>query len=313
MVRETAAKSALNRVRGMGFAWSLNPYQGCVHQCVFCYARETHAYRELDGVAAWGTELRAKVNVAAVLRDELKRGPWDGEHIAIGTATDPYQAIEGRYRLMRSILGALRDARATFHITTRSPLIVRDIDLLVACSRRANVGVALSIPTLDEALARRIEPTVAPPRQRLRAVKMLADAGVRVGVAVAPVLPDLTDGRASLHAVMEAAAAAGASHTWHNTLNLGAIPREAYFAFLRDQRPDLVPRYEALYRRGRYAERAYVDDVAARVKAARDGVRFARRQPLSRDRSGEQLPLEDQQVVAHDDRSLERLRRRGTP
>src|SRR5947209_10565652 len=144
-VREIAAKSALNRVRGMGFTWSLNPFTGCAHQCVFCYARGTHAYRELDGVRQWGSELGVKVNVAGVLRSDLASRAYRGEEIAIGTATDPYQALEGRYRLMRGILAALRDARAPFHVTTRSPLVVRDLDLLAQCARRADVGVAVSI------------------------------------------------------------------------------------------------------------------------------------------------------------------------
>jgi DNA repair photolyase len=290
-IAEIAAKSALNRVRGMGFHWSLNPYQGCIHQCVFCYARATHAYRELDGVREWGSALTVKLNIATALRDELARPSWRDEHIAIGTATDPYQALEGRYRLMRGILAALRDARASFHITTRSPLIVRDLDLLVACARRGDVGVAVSIATLDERLAREIEPTVAPPRQRLRAVRMLAEMGIRVGVAIAPILPDLTDDPSSLRAVVHAAAEAGASHVWHNTLNLGTVPREAYFTFLRAKRPELVERYERLFSRGRYADRGYVEEVGARMRAARDDVHFTQARTLSRDRAGEQLSL----------------------
>ncbi|HYW52812.1 MAG TPA: radical SAM protein [Dongiaceae bacterium] len=290
-VREIAAKSALNRVRGMGFTWSLNPYTGCAHQCVFCYARGTHAYRELDGVRQWGSELAVKVNVAAVLRGDLAGRAYRGEEIAIGTATDPYQALEGRYRLMRGILPALSDARAPFHITTRSPLVVRDLDLLAQCARRAEVGVAISIATLDEALAREIEPTVAPPRQRLRAVRALADAGVRVGVAVAPVLPGLTDETASLAAVVHAAADAGAGHVWHSALNLGAITRDAYFAFLGATRPELVERYERLFRRGRYAEPGYVREVAEKVHAACRTTRFVRQRALPRDRAGAQLAL----------------------
>jgi DNA repair photolyase len=290
-VVETAAKSALNRVRGMGFTWSLNPFTGCIHQCVFCYARGTHAYRELDGVREWGSALTVKVNIATVLRADLAGRAYRGEEIAIGTATDPYQALEGRYRLMRGILPALRDARAPFHITTRSPLIVRDLDLLAQCARRADVGVAVSIATLDEALAREIEPTVAPPRQRLRAVRALADAGIRVGVAVAPVLPDLTDGAESLAAVVRAAADAGASHVWHSALNLGTITRDAYFAFLSATRPELVERYTRLFGRGRYAEPAYVRDVAERVRSAARGVRFVRHRSLSPDIRGEQLAL----------------------
>jgi DNA repair photolyase len=290
-VAEVAAKSALNRVRGMGFTWSLNPYTGCAHQCVFCYARGTHAYRELDGVREWGSVLTAKVNLAAVLRAELARSTYRGDEIAIGTATDPYQPLEGRYRLMRGILAALRDARAPFHITTRSPLIVRDLDLLAQCAGRAEVGVAVSIATLDDRVAREIEPTVAPPRQRLRAVRALADARIRVGVAVAPVLPEITDDAAAMAAVVHAAADAGASHVWHSALNLGAVTRDAYFAFLDETRPELVERYARLFRRGRYADSAYVREVAERFHAACRGTRFARHRGLPQDPSGTQLAL----------------------
>ncbi len=288
---EVAAKSALNRVRGMGFTWSLNPFTGCAHQCVFCYARGTHAYRELDGVREWGSMLSVKVNIASVLRDELAGRAYRGEEIAIGTATDPYQALEGRYRLMRGVLPALRDARAPFHITTRSPLIVRDLDLLAGCARRADVSVAVSIATLDDALAREIEPTVAPPRQRLRAVRALAEAGVRVGVAVAPVLPELTDDEASMTAVVRAAAEAGASHVWHSTLNLGAVTRDAYFAYLESARPELVERHERLYSHGKYAPSAYVRTVTDRFHAACRATRFARHRALPHDPSGAQLAL----------------------
>ena len=290
-VVEVAAKSALNRVRGMGFVWSLNPYAGCPHQCVFCYARGTHAYRELDGVTEWGSVISVKMNVATVLRADLAGRAYRGEEIAIGTATDPYQALEGRYRLMRGVLTALRDARAEFHITTRSPLIVRDLDLLAQCARRADVSVAVSVATLNEGLAHEIEPTVAPPRQRLRAVRALADAGIRVGVAVAPILPDLTDDDAGIAAVVAAAAEAGASHVWHNTLNLGTITRDAYFSFLEQSRPDLVERYERLFRRGRYAESGYARGVTERFRAICARTRFARHRPLPPDRSGAQLAL----------------------
>ncbi|HEV2644312.1 MAG TPA: radical SAM protein, partial [Candidatus Elarobacter sp.] len=176
-------------------------------------------------------------------------------------------------------------------ITTRSPLVVRDLDLLAQCARRADVGVAVSIATLDDALAHEIEPTVAPPRQRLRAVRALADAGIRVGVAVAPVLPGMTDDPAALAAVVRAAADAGASHVWHSALNLGTITRDAYFAFLRSTRPELVERYERLFGRGRYAEPAYVREVADHVHAACRATRFARHRALAPDRTGMQLAL----------------------
>ena len=192
---------------------------------------------------------------------------------------------------MRGVLAALRDARAPFHVTTRSPLVVRDADLLAACARRANVSVNVSIATLDEALAREIEPTVAPPRQRLRTVRTLAAAGVPVGVAVAPVLPELTDADDSMAAVVHAAADAGASHVWHNTLNLGDVTRDAYFAFLESRRPALVARYHRLFTRGKYADSSYARNVTARFHAVCAATRFARRSTPERDGNGEQLAL----------------------
>ena len=168
---------------------------------------------------------------------------------------------------------------------------MRDLDLLAQCARRADVGVAISIATLDDAVAREIEPTVAPPRQRLRAVRALADAGIRVGVAVAPVLPGITDDPASLAAVVRAAAAAGASHVWHSALNLGTITRDAYFAFLRSTRPELVARYERLVR-PRPLRRARVRSRGRRTRAR--GVPrhpVSAPAPLAADDAGEQLAL----------------------
>ena len=289
--REEPCRTALNRVRGMPFEWSLNPYMGCAHRCSFCYVRAFEQRADRPSGSAYGSSIRVKVNIVEVLARELARRSWRGAGVAIGAATDPYQPAEGRYRLTRGCLESLAAAANPFAVITRSPLIVRDLDLLVACARRADVGVAISIATLDADLARRIEPTVAPPAQRLRAVAALAQAGVRVGVAVAPVLPDLTDDVDSLRGVVRAAADAGAQHVWHNALNLGEVTRDAYFAFLEDARPDLVARYARLFRSGRYAESAYVHLVAERMRAARTGVRFAPQRALAPDRTGEQLSL----------------------
>lgn len=270
-VAELPCKSLLNRVHGMPFAWSINPYQGCYHQCVFCYARATHRYRELDGVAAWGSQLVAKVGAPAVLRRELARRSWRGEAVAIGTATDPYQAIEGRYRLTRGILAELARARNPGRLITRSPLVVRDRDVLAGLARVADFSICVSLPTLDEALAARLEPTVAPPRSRLRAVRMLAEAGIRVGVGIAPVLPALTDSDIGLRAVVRAAADAGASFVWHGVLNLGEITRDAFFRYLDAEQPQLIATYRAMYR-SRYAPADYARAVAARFGAARTGI-----------------------------------------
>jgi DNA repair photolyase len=274
-VAEIPCKTLLNRVRGMPFAWSINPYQGCYHQCVFCYARATHRYRELDGVTGWGSRLTAKIGAATVLRRELARRSWRGEAVAIGTATDPYQAIEGRYRLTRGILTELARVRNPGHLITRSPLVVRDRDVLADLSRAASFSVCVSLPTLDAALAARIEPTVAPPTSRLRAVRMLADAGIRVGVAIAPVLPALTDDAAALRAVVRAAADAGAAFVWHDVLNLGEITREAFFGYLAAEQPQLIDTYRAMFRT-RYAPAAYTREVDVRFGAARAGITLHR-------------------------------------
>lgn len=266
-VTEIACKSVLNKVTGMPFGWSINPYQGCFHQCVFCYARATHRYREQNGVADWGTRLGAKVNAATVLRRELSRPSWRNEHVAIGTATDPYQAIEGRYRITRGIMRELVRAETPAHVITRSPLIVRDVDLLTELSRKAKFSVCFSLPTLDADLAQRIEPTVAPPRQRLRAVRLLADAGIRVGIAIAPVLPYLTDDAAGLGEVVRAAAAAGASFAWHGALNLGDVARDAFFDYLATDQPQLVKTYAAMYR-AKYPPASYVRELDARAARA---------------------------------------------
>ncbi len=156
--REEPCKSALNRVRGMMFSWSLNPYMGCVHQCTFCYVRafERRADRPFDD--RYGTSIRVKVNIAEVLRRELARPRWEHETVAIGAATDPYQPAEGRYRLTRSCIEALLEAHNPFNIITRGPLILRDLDVLQEASRRADVGVTFSVPTLDDGSGGRPSP-----------------------------------------------------------------------------------------------------------------------------------------------------------
>ena len=241
--------------------------RGCYHQCRFCYARRTHTYLEEDGVNGWGSKIYVKVNAAAVVRSELAKRSWKRETVAIGTVTDPYQPLEGRYRITRGILEAMRDYQSPANLITRSPLVVRDIDVLQDLSRGAGTHVSVSISTLDAALAREIEPTVAPPHQRLRAVRMLADAGIAVSVALAPVLPHITDSAESIEAVVRAAREAGAAKVWHNTLYLHDITRDSFFAYLREYKPELIAQYAHDYR-GTYAPRAIADRIDVRVRAA---------------------------------------------
>ncbi|HLI94941.1 MAG TPA: radical SAM protein [Candidatus Baltobacteraceae bacterium] len=253
-VIEAPAKSILNRVVGMPFPWSINPYRGCYHQCVFCYARRTHTFLDDDGVNRWGSRIYVKVNAPAVLRSELAKRSWAHEHVAIGTVTDPYQPLEGRYRLTRGILEALRDYDTPASLITRSPLVIRDVDVLAQLARVAGASVSISVATLDERVARAIEPTVAPPKKRLLAVRKLADAGIKVHVALAPVLPHITDSQDNIDAVVRAAREAGAHAVWHNTLHLHEVTRDAFFGYLRSNHPDLIAQYASYYR-GKYAPR----------------------------------------------------------
>src|SRR5687768_12242336 len=187
--REEPCRTALNRVTGMGFHWSLNPYMGCAHRCAFCYVRGFERRADRPSDERYGTNVRVKVNVVDVLRTELRRRSWKRETVAIGAATDPYQPAEGRYRLTRGCIEALGEARTAFDLITRGPLVIRDLDVMVEASQRADCRVNISIATLDETVASRLEPGVAPPRQRLRAMKALTDAGVAAGLALAPILP----------------------------------------------------------------------------------------------------------------------------
>src|SRR5437016_1257286 len=226
--REEPCKSALNQVKGMGFNWSLNPYMGCVHRCTFCYVRHFERRSDRPSDDRYGTSIRVKTNIAEVLRRELARASWEHDHVAIGAATDPYQPAEGRYRLTRSCLETLRDAANPFSIITRGPMIVRDVDVLAEASRRADVGVTFSVPTIDDDVWRTTEPGTAPPHQRLRALKTLVEAGVRASVGMAPLLPGLSDHPQSLERVVVAAREAGACGIWANLLYLRPGTREHF-------------------------------------------------------------------------------------
>ena len=281
--REEPCKVALNRVTGMPFGWSLNPYMGCVHRCTFCYVRAFERRADRPSDDRYGRSIRVKVNIAEVLRAELARPSWKGDGVAIGAATDPYQPAEGRYELTRACLGVLRDASQSFSIITRGPMIVRDVDLLADASRRGAVSVTFSVPTIDDDVWRTTEPGTAPPRQRLRALKVLVDAGVRASVGMAPLLPGLSDHPRSIERVVRAAREAGACGIWANLLYLRPGTREHFLTCLERDWPELLPDYELLYARGR----AYLP--AAETKPAKDTVRKLARELGVRDRRPEPL------------------------
>ncbi|MCW2977752.1 MAG: Radical superfamily protein [Actinomycetia bacterium] len=285
--REEPCRSALNRVQGMGFAWSLNPYMGCVHRCTFCYVRAFEQRAERPADDRYGTSIRVKTNVAEVLRRELARPSWQREDVAIGAATDPYQPAEGRYRLTRACIEVLGDAATPIRLLTRGPMIVRDIDVLAAAALRAKVRIMFSIPTIDPEIWRRTEPGTAPPHQRLRALTQLVEAGIEVSVGMAPILPGISDKPELLADVVRAAREAGATGIWANLLYLRSGTKEHFLAALERDWPELLPDYEQ-----RYARRAYLS--SAETAPLRDHVRELARTHGIRDRRRFKLePPED--------------------
>ena len=291
--REEPCRVALNHVKGMPFAWSLNPYMGCVHQCTFCYVRAFERRADRPSDHRYGTSIRVKVNIADRLRVELARASWAGDAIVIGAATDPYQPAEGRYRLTRACIQTLRDASNPFNIITRGPLIVRDAELLAEAAARADVSVAFSVPTVDDDVWRTTEPGTAPPRQRLRALKTLVSAGIRASVGMAPLLPGLSDHPSSLERVIVAAREAGACGIWANLLYLRPGTREHFLECLARDWPELLPDYERLYARGAYLPQAEAGPAKEEVRrlAKVHGVRDRRTVKLRPPERDEQLSL----------------------
>jgi DNA repair photolyase len=291
--REEPCRNALNRVRGMPFSWSLNPYMGCVHRCTFCYVRAFEARADRPWDDRYGASIRVKTNVAEVLRRELARASWQREPVAVGAATDPYQPAEGRYRLTRASIEAFAEAASPFSIITRGPLVVRDVDVLAEAALRADVSVSFSVPTLDLEIWRRTEPGTAPPRQRLRALSRLVEAGIDARVGMAPILPGLSDKPELLADVVREARAAGATGIWANLLYLRPGTREHFLAALENDWPELLPEYERLYRRSDYLPRRETDPIRERVRslARSHGVRDRRRVRLEPAPQAEQLKM----------------------
>ena len=255
----------------MPFEWSLNPYRGCEHGCAYCYAREYHALMGRDVGSGFDREIEVKVNFVEVLRSELARARTPSL-VALGTGTDPYQPCEGRYRLTRGTLEALLERPRPLIVLTKAPLFVRDAALLAELTARTagEVHVMVSIGILDEERARSLEPTTAPPRQRLRAVSRLAASGVKAGVIAAPIVPGISDGEAAIETLCRAAHEHGAHDFKHRLLKLDPAVKSHYLDYLRRRFPQLAERQEALYARGAHADRAYasaLDRTFARVRS----------------------------------------------
>ncbi|HUO69938.1 MAG TPA: radical SAM protein [Solirubrobacteraceae bacterium] len=271
---EVRAKSILNRVpeaSRMPFRWTINPYRGCSHACVYCFARPTHAYLDFDIGRGFEREIVVKVNAPELLRAELARPSWQKEHVALGTNTDPYQWVEGRYKLMPGIWEAMRDAANPCSVLTKSPLLLRDLSLMKEIAERTEFSAALSVPTLDERAWRATEPHTPNPRARLEAVAELARAGIRTGVLIAPLMPGINDSPEQVARILELASEVGAAYITGIALHLRGELKGLFSDWLQASRPDLVPRYRQLYRRGAYvpvAERERLAQLVAGSDAA---------------------------------------------
>ena len=260
--QEIVCRTALNPVRGMPFKWTLNPYRGCTHGCHYCFARRYQAQLEMGPGDEFSSVILVKVNFPEVLARELRRAPHGSELVAVGTATDPYQPIEGRYRLTRRALEAFAERPTPLALVTKGPLVVRDIDVLAALSRATACTVSVSVPTVDEDAWRRLEPGTAHPLQRLRAVRALTDAGVDAGVLMAPIVPGISSAPARLEATVRAVADHGARFVGAGLLHLEGGARAHFLEFLARDYPALVAGYGRLYA-GKYATPRYTEQVNA--------------------------------------------------
>ena len=258
--QEVTCRSALNRVRGMPFGWTLNPYRGCTHGCHYCFARRYQPHLELDAGDEFASVILVKVNFVEMLRRELAGPRRPRAPIGFGTATDPYQPAEGRYRLSRGALAALVERPAPVGLITKGPMVVRDVDLLRDLSARTECLVHVSVPTVDEDAWSALEPGTAHPLQRLRAVRALGDAGIEAGVLVAPIVPGLTSHPAKIERTIKAVADHGARFCGADVLHLEGGTREHFLRFLDREFPALAPRIDRLYA-GKHAPRRYRDQV----------------------------------------------------
>ena len=252
---EVRARSVLNRVperSPMPFRWTVNPYRGCTHACVYCFARPTHRYLDFDAGRDFEREIVVKVNAPEVLRSELARAGWTREHVALGTNTDPYQWVEARYRLMPGIWRALLEQRTPCSVLTKSPLLLRDLPLLAELAAEGLFSAALSVPTLDERAWRATEPHTPHPAARLDAVAQLTRAGIPTSVLVAPLMPGINDDPRQLREIVARARAAGARNVTPVALHLRPGVREVFMDWLEGSHADLVEDYSSLYARGSY-------------------------------------------------------------
>jgi len=275
--QEVVCRSALNSVKGMPFNWTLNPYRGCTHGCHYCFARRYHVQFEMNTDDEFASVILVKRNFVEVLRRELDRPSWKREHVAFGTATDPYQPIEGHYKLTRGAIQALARGRTPIGLITKGPMVVRDKDVLLDLSRAAACTVYMSVPTVDEDAWKTLEPGTAHPLQRLRAVRELRDAGINAGVLMAPIVPGFSSSWAKVEATIKAIADHGANFVGCNVMHLEDGTRTHFMSFVQREFPAMLPRFERLYQK-KYAPEAYRKEVKAMVRVLQDRYRIAPRE-----------------------------------
>ncbi len=272
---EIDVTSALNRVKSPAYPqmrWSLNPYRGCRHGCVYCYARYTHTFFDLDPDQDFAHVVYVKRNLPQRLRQELRKATWRREPVHIGTATDPYQPAEGKYRLTQAALRILRDQLTPVNLITKNTMVLRDAELLASLQRAAGVSLCISLITFDEDLARSLEPDVPSPSQRLRVVQALARAGVPVKVAIAPIMPGLTDSQSQLRDLIQAIYDHGGRLGFHQTFKMYADTRKTLFIWLKEHHPHLLPWYQRVYGQQSDAPAAYQRTLAARIQRIHEAI-----------------------------------------
>jgi DNA repair photolyase len=294
--QEVACRSALNPVKGMPFEWTLNPYRGCTHGCHYCYARRYQTQFELGAGDEFASIIFVKTNFVEVLRRELRKPSWTNEYVAVGTATDCYQPIEGHYKLTRRSLEALAEAGNPAGIVTKGPMIVRDIEVLQDLDRRAGCTVYISVPTVDEDAWAQLEPGTAHPLKRLRAVRELNEAGVRCGVLMNPIVPGISSKPAILERTVKAIADSGASFVGCNVMFLEGGTRDHFMRWLADAYPQLLEGYERLYAR-KYAPAAYRNEVKQVISLLRTKYEVNRREDDDRRESQSPTAIAEQQML----------------
>jgi DNA repair photolyase len=269
---EDTCKTALNKVpeaSHVPFRWTINPYRGCTHSCHYCFARAFHTYLDLGIGEDFSSKIIVKTNVVEVLRRELASPRWSGETIAMGTATDPYQHCEGRYKLTRGVVETLARFENPLSMLTKSTMIVRDLDVYTRLNKVAPLTISMSVGTLDEDVRRVVEPGTPPGPKRLEILARFSEAGIRTGVLVAPVLPGLTDTEEHLDAVLAACAQAGVAYAVPIVLHVRPTIREHFMPWVKRTYPWLYPRYAELYGSRSYAPKAYQQEVGERFARLR--------------------------------------------